>query len=182
LALQVLPVTAVLLEVAQAPHSLARALAALAELLIEVGQAYQHAGADFLTVHEMGGSPGVIGPRAFETLVLPPLQTLLSALPAPRVLSVCGRAGRALPLLAAAGAEALSVDQQTDLAQARAALGPNTLLFGNIDPVGVLANGSPTEIQQAVSHAIASGADAVWPGCDLWPATPRENMRALITP
>ncbi len=180
LALQIMPVNAVLMEVARAPEQVARVLAPLTALLMEVAAAYRAAGADFITVHEMGGSPGVIGPRAFETLVLPCLQTLLAALPAPRVLSVCGRAGRALPLLAAAGAEAISVDQQTNLAQARATLGPEALLFGNIDPVGVLAHGSPAEVRQAVRAAIASGADAVWPGCDLWPATPAENIRAMM--
>jgi [methyl-Co(III) methanol-specific corrinoid protein]:coenzyme M methyltransferase len=180
LAMQLVSPNQLLIDVARAPESIERMLAPLADLLVEVALSYRAAGADFLTVHEMGGSPGVVGPRAFETLVLPPLGKLFSALPRPRVLSVCGDTNRAIPQLAAAGAEALSVDQLNDLARTRAALGPGGLLFGNIDPVGVLAQGTPGIVRQAVSAALAAGADAIWPGCDLWPAIPTENMRAMM--
>ncbi|MDQ4078621.1 MAG: methyltransferase [Chloroflexota bacterium] len=151
----------------------------LATLLAEVALAYREAGADFLTIHEMGGSPGYLGPKRFESLVLPPLQRLLSALPAPRVLSVCGNTTRAMALLAQAGAEAISVDQEADLARAREVL-EDILLFGNIDPVGVLANGTAQDVQRAVETALRAGVDAIWPGCDLWPEIPVENMRALV--
>lgn len=180
LAMQITPLNNLLIEVARAPETITRLLAPLTDLLIPVAQAYRAAGADFLTVHEMGGSPGLIGPRAFEALVLPALQRLLQALPRPRVLSVCGNTNRALPQLAAAGAEALSVDQLNDLARTRAVLGPEALLFGNIDPVGVLANGTPDRVRSAVAQAAAAGADAIWPGCDLWPTIPPENFRALM--
>ena len=133
-----------------------------------------------LTIHEMGGSPGVLGPRRFETFVLPPLQKLLASLPKPRVLSVCGNTNGAMPLLAQAGADAISVDQLNDLAASRAAL-PNTLLFGNLDPVGLLANGTEAQVRQAMTEAIASGVDAVWPGCDLYPPTPLENLRTMLS-
>jgi [methyl-Co(III) methanol-specific corrinoid protein]:coenzyme M methyltransferase len=82
--------------------------------------------------------------------------------------------------LARAGADALSVDQLNDLARTRSVLGSETLLFGNIDPVGVLANGTPDSIRSAVSQAVAAGVNALWPGCDLWPAIPSENFRALM--
>lgn len=180
LALQIAPLNNLLIEVAQSPATIARLLAPLTDLLIEVARSYREAGADFLTVHEMGGSPGLIGPRAFETLVLPPLQKLFRALPRPHVLSVCGNTNTALPHLAAAGADALHVDQLNDLARTRATLGPQPLLFGNLDPVGVLANGTPATVREAARAAIAAGVDAVWPGCDLWPAVPAENMRALM--
>jgi [methyl-Co(III) methanol-specific corrinoid protein]:coenzyme M methyltransferase len=55
----------------------------------------------------------------------------------------------------------------------------NTLLFGNIDPVAVLANGTEAQVRDAVSSAISAGVDAVWPGCDLYPSTPLENLRAM---
>lgn len=103
--------------------------------------AYSAAGADILTVHEMGGSPGFIGTPAFEKLVQPRLKRLIASLPAPRILSVCGDTNRAMPLLADSGAEALSLDQVNDLAHSREVLGPEVLLVGNIDPIGVLTNG-----------------------------------------
>lgn len=180
LAMQIMPLNNLLMEVVQAPENITRLLAPLTDILIRIGRSYREAGADFLTVHEMGGSPSVIGPRAFETLVLPPLQNLLGALPRPRVLSVCGNTNNALPQLMAAGAEALSVDQLNDLARTRAVLGPDRLLFGNIDPVGILANGTPEDVWLAVAQAVAAGADAIWPGCDLWPSIPAHNLHALL--
>jgi MtaA/CmuA family methyltransferase len=169
-----------MLDLKRDPASVHAALDAMAELVTRSALAYHRAGADMLTVHEMGGSPTVLGPKRFETFVLPPVQKVLASLPHPRILSVCGNTNGAMPLLAQAEADALSVDQLNDLAASRIAL-PDALLFGNIDPVGVLANGTPHEVQQAVSAAIAAGADAVWPGCDLYPHTPIENLHAMIS-
>lgn len=180
LAMQVIELDNVLMDVARAPQALARVLAPLTAVLIQVAQAYRSAGADFLTIHEMGGSPGVIGPRAFERLVLPRLQELLRALPAPRVLSVCGNTNRAVALLAQSGADALNLDQLNDLARTRAILGRDLLLLGNIDPVGTLAQGTADDIHLAVSRALDAGVDAIWPGCDLPPRVPAANMHAMV--
>ena len=155
------------------------ALEYLTQVLASVGKAYHEAGADFLTVHEMGGSPGALGPKLFESIVLPHLQTLFSELPRPGVLSACGRTNGAMKLLAASGADALSVDQTNDLARSREEV-PDTLLFGNLDPVGLLSQGTPDEITEAVASVVRSGADAIWPGCDLYLQTPLENLRALV--
>jgi [methyl-Co(III) methanol-specific corrinoid protein]:coenzyme M methyltransferase len=169
-----------MLDLKRDPASIRAALDLMADMVTRSALAYHLAGADMLTIHEMGGSPGVLGPKRFETFVLPPLQKVLAALPRPKILSVCGNTNAAMPLLAQAGADAISVDQLNNLAASRAAL-PETLLFGNIDPVGVLANGTESDVHQAVSAAIAFGVDAVWPGCDMYPATPIKNLRAMIT-
>ncbi len=180
LAMQLVDINTLVPDVAGEPEAVRRLLERLAEVLVEVARLYQASGADFITVHEMGGSPGYVGPRSFERVVLPPLQRLLAALPAPRVLSVCGRTNRAMALLASAGADALSVDQTNDLAASRAVLGPQPLLFGNLDPVATLAGGDTAGVRAAVAAAIAAGADAIWPGCDLWPPVPVENMQAMV--
>ncbi|MFZ5819882.1 MAG: uroporphyrinogen decarboxylase family protein [Chloroflexota bacterium] len=161
---------------AEAVHA---ALDVTTRALAGVGNAYHQAGADFLTVHEMGGSPGALGPKSFESLVLPHLQALFSELPRPAVLSACGRTNGAMKLLAASGADALSVDQTNDLARSRQDL-PDALLFGNLDPVGLISQGSPAGIAEAVAGVVRSGADAVWPGCDLYLQTPLENLKALV--
>src|SRR5262249_6141448 len=51
-------------------------LAAAADALARVGGCYRAAGADFLTIHDMGGSPQVVGPRAFRRWVKPALGRL----------------------------------------------------------------------------------------------------------
>jgi [methyl-Co(III) methanol-specific corrinoid protein]:coenzyme M methyltransferase len=84
-----------------------------------------------------------------------------------------------MKLLAASGADALSVDQTNNLAASRAEV-PDVLLFGNLDPVGLISQGTPLQITEAVAGVIRSGANAVWPGCDLFPQTPLENLCALV--
>jgi len=155
------------------------ALEMLAQVLASVGNAYHSAGADFLTIHEMGGSPGALGPRIFEPVVLPHLQTLTSTLEGPVVLSACGRTTGMMKLLAASGADALSVDQTNDLAKSRQEV-PEALLFGNLDPVRLISQGTTDQITEAVESVVKSGADAVWPGCDLYPRVPLENLKALV--
>lgn len=154
-------------------------LAALVHFLARVGQFYRASGADYLTLHEMGGSPQVIGPKKFRALVQPALTQLLIALPTPRVLSICGSANPSLADLATLPAEAFNFDDRTDLVLARTTLGPRALIFGNLDPVGLLTRGSPETITAAVNQ-IAPQINALWPGCDLYPDIPPENLRALI--
>jgi len=180
LATMVVDVMGLVMETRTAPDAVGRLLDELTELLVQVALSYHEAGADFLTIHEMGGSPGFIGPPAFEEFVLPRLQRLLAALPAPRVLHVCGNTNAAVGLLASAGADALSVDQLNDIARSRAQLGPSQVLLGNIDPVEVLSNGTPSQVRSAVSQALAAGVSAVWPGCDLMPQVAAANLRALV--
>lgn len=166
--------------VIQAPNALERALDIFAEALIAVAGTYQEAGADFITIHEMGGSPGVLGPRAFGALVLPRLQNITRAISAPTILSVCGNTNNAMELLTQAGANALHVDQTNNLARSREILGRDAILFGNLDPVAVIANGTVQEIRTAAENAAHAGVDAIMPGCDLYLQTPAENLRVLL--
>jgi [methyl-Co(III) methanol-specific corrinoid protein]:coenzyme M methyltransferase len=78
------------------------------------------------------------------------------------------------------GPGAVSVDQRNNLARSREIVGRRALLFGNFDPVGVLSQASPDAVAQTVREIAAAGADAIWPGCDLWPEIPEANFRALM--
>lgn len=166
-------------EMKREPSGVADALFQLASFLAQVGIAYRNAGADFLTIHDMGGSPGFIGPAKYEQFVYPAQKLLIAELPSPRVLSVCGNTNKSMQLLAQTSADAISVDQLNDLAESRKILS-DTLLFGNIDPVATLWQGNEAEITKAVQGAKEKGADAIWPGCDLALQSPLENIQALL--
>jgi MtaA/CmuA family methyltransferase len=166
-------------EMKKEPDSVTLALLHLSSFLAEIGTAYKNAGADFITIHDMGGSPGFIGPVKYEQFVLPAEKLLMEGLSGPTVLSVCGNVTRSLPLLAQTGAAAISLDQTVDLAAARLAL-PDTLLFGNLDPVATLYLGGEAQIRESVLRAKAAGVDAVWPGCDMVLQTPSQNIHAML--
>jgi [methyl-Co(III) methanol-specific corrinoid protein]:coenzyme M methyltransferase len=155
------------------------ALLQLSSFLAQIGNAYREAGADFITIHDMGGSPGFIGPAKYEQFVFPAEKQLIATLPKPRVLSVCGNLNPVAHLLGETGADAISIDQTTDLIAAGTTL-LDTLLFGNIDPVEILWRGNQTEVRKATNWAKEAGVDAVWPGCDLVPMTPVENIKAMM--
>lgn len=155
-------------------------LARLVDFIAQVAVYYREAGADFVTVHEMGGSPQVLGVRQFRAWVSPSLQRLFAALPSPNVVSVCGRTNAVVADLAGCGANALSVDHLNDLAQTRRALGSSVVLLGNFDPMTVLSAGTPDLITATVRTIAEAGANAIWPGCDLWPDVPEANFRALM--
>src|SRR5689334_10017753 len=165
-------------EMKKEPLVITQALTLLSSFLAEVGTAYRNAGADFITIHDMGGSPAFIGPARYEQFVLPAEKLLVERLPAPRVLSVCGNVTSSLSLLANTGADAISIDQTVDLQTARGAL-EGTLLFGNLDPVETLFNGDPARVGEAAVRVREAGVNAVWPGCDLVIETPIENIRAI---
>ena len=166
------------LEMKKEPQVVYDALMHLSSFLAQVGVDYRDAGADFITIHDMGGSPAFIGPARYEQFVLPAEKSLIEKLPKPRVLSVCGNVSKSMHLLAETGADAISLDQTVDLAAARSAL-KETLLFGNLDPVQTLWQGDPAGVREAVISAKEAGVDAIWPGCDLVPQTPIQNIKSM---
>jgi MtaA/CmuA family methyltransferase len=167
------------MEMKKEPQMVKDALFHLSSFLSKIGRAYRDAGADFITIHDMGGSAGFVGPSVYEQFVFPAERDLIEKLPKPRVLSVCGRMDKALLLLPLTGAEAVSVDQVTDLNSAREAL-KDVMLFGNIDPVEILWRGDEAQVAEAVRRAKEARVDAVWPGCDLVPSTPIHNLRGML--
>ncbi len=165
-------------EMKKEPAAITEALLHLSSLLAQVGVDYRDAGADFITIHDMGGSPAFIGPAKYEQFVLPAEKLLIEKLPKPRVLSVCGNVTKSLHLLAQTGADAVSIDQTVDLAIARLAF-KNTMLFGNLDPVQTLYRGNAAGVAESVIGAKKAGVDAVWPGCDLIVQTPIQNIQSM---
>jgi [methyl-Co(III) methanol-specific corrinoid protein]:coenzyme M methyltransferase len=166
-------------EMKKEPQVVLDALFHLSSFVAEIGEAYRDAGADFITIHDMGGSAGFVGPSMYEQFVFPAEKDLVGKLPKPNVLSVCGKMDKALHLLAQTGADAVSVDQTTDVKAARQAL-KDVMLFGNLDPLETLYRGDEAQVAEAVSGAKEAGVDAVWPGCDLVPSTPSPNIRVMM--
>jgi len=96
------------------------------------------------------------------------------------VLHICGKTNDIVPFMAESGSKAISVDQKNDVAETRKKLGPKALVFGNYDPYNVLVAGSPDLVRQTIKKCMDDGVSAVWPGCDIWPTVPPENMKAMV--
>lgn len=157
-----------------------RTLESLKSPLISLGRHLKEAGADFITIREMGASADIISPRMFKNLVMPPLKDVIAGIPRPRILHICGDTNPIIRIMNECGAEALSVEQKNDVAASRAALGGDAVILGNIDAFNLLVKGTPEEVQEAVKKAITAGVNGVMPGCDIWPEAKAENMRVLV--
>jgi [methyl-Co(III) methanol-specific corrinoid protein]:coenzyme M methyltransferase len=152
----------------------------LADVLIQIISIYRNAGADYITVREMGAGPDILSPRIFESLIIPPLKRIFAEIESPKVLHICGDTNMIVDQMAFCGADALSVEKKNNVAETRKKLGPDALIFGDLDAYGVLVQGKPIEVDRAVQEAIEGGVNAIWPGCDIWPKVPKANMVALM--
>ncbi len=163
------------------PEKTNQLLEKLSEFIVRLSKVYRDAGADYITLREMGGTSDVMSPKSFRSLIKPHLARILSEMPRPGILHICGDTNSIITDMAECGADALSVDQKNCMAETRKKLGPKTLVLGNFDPIKVLHKGEASNVGPAVLESLKGGASAVWPGCDLWPEVPKENMEALMT-
>jgi len=158
----------------------ARLLDVMADAIIVVAKEYEKAGADFVTVREMGATSDVLSPRVFKSLILPPLQKIMKELKSYSVLHICGKTNDIVTSMMDAGPTAISVEQKNDVAESRKKLGKEALIFGNYDPYNVLVSGDEDLVRTTIRKCIEDGVSAVWPGCDIWPTVPPKNMIAMM--
>jgi [methyl-Co(III) methanol-specific corrinoid protein]:coenzyme M methyltransferase len=158
------------------------ALDKISDMTIKIGQAQQAAGADFITLREMGTGTDLISPRTWKTLIMPRVKRILAAWKSPKVLHICGATDMIIEMMNECGADALSVDIKNNLAESRKKIGNDRLLFGNFDVFALPCKEETTveEAIQGIKVNIDGGVDAVWPGCDLWPDIKEENLRAIV--
>jgi [methyl-Co(III) methanol-specific corrinoid protein]:coenzyme M methyltransferase len=162
------------------PEKTAKLLEKLSEFIIKVFKVYQEAGVDYFTLREMGGTSDVMSPKSFKSLIKPHLVRIISEMPRPNILHICGDTNSIIEDMGECGANAISVDQKNRLPESREKLGHETIILGNFDPVKVLMQGKAGDVGPTARGCLDAGANAVWPGCDLWPEVPEKNMQALM--
>ena len=158
----------------------------LFEFVLGVGlrfaRAQVEAGAGLVGIGDPASS--LVGPRIYQEFVWPFQQRLVNGIHAAgaRVrLHICGNTRRILAGIARLGADIVDIDSMVPLAQARAAMGPDQVLAGGIDPVRVLLNGTPAGVRAARTRCIEEAGPryVVAGGCEVPRETPVENLRAL---
>ena len=155
-------------------------LARMTDLVIKVAKHYQNLGVDYMNIREMGSGTDLLSPRMWKSLVQPNLRRVFEAIDSPNILHICGSTDMIIEMMNDCGADALSVDQKNNAAESREKIGDDVLLFGNFDPLGTLCQMGEEEVAPVIKKCIDDGVDAVWPGCDLWPAVKDENVRAYV--
>jgi uroporphyrinogen decarboxylase len=124
---------------------------------------------------------GQLSPQDYETLALPYQRRVFEQVKqthpdTPLILLVTGSAGL-LERMAQSGADMISVDWTVDMADARARLGPDMMVQGNLDP-GVLF-GSKDFIRDRIIDTVRKAGNKghiLNLGHGVLPSTPEENV------
>jgi uroporphyrinogen-III decarboxylase len=141
------------------------------------------AGADLIGIGDAAAS--LVGPHIYSEYVWPYEQRMVEGvqrLGAKVRLHICGNTRRILRGMGELGAEIVDLDFLAGLDEARAQMGPNQVLLGNIAPVRDLRNGTPQSVYEVMAecHRQAGDRYIAGAGCEVPRDTPPENLSALI--
>jgi uroporphyrinogen-III decarboxylase len=126
-----------------------------------------------------------IGPRLYRDLALPREKLMVDqihALGAVAKLHICGNTAPILQDMIATGADIIDVDHLVPtLAPFAGMLGPGQVFSGKADPVSIVQDGTPKDIERTVREDFvdAKGRLIVSAGCEITPDTSDDNMRAF---
>jgi [methyl-Co(III) methanol-specific corrinoid protein]:coenzyme M methyltransferase len=146
-------------------------------------KAYEEAGADIITFHEMGASNDNISPKHFEEFVKPYLKDIIKEVRSPSILNICGSTTMIVDKMVECGTNAIAVDERTPIKKVREAVDkikPGFPIIGNVPSYRIIHQGPVERINEAVKRCIADGVDFVAPGCDVWLETPTEHIKAFV--
>jgi len=146
------------------------------------------AGADFTSVGDSPAGPDVVSPAMFGRYARPYEERLVRELAAEKIFTlihICGNTTSILDQLAQYPYCGFELDYKTDVRQAKAIVGAQHVLFGNVDPSGVIACGTPEQVREATRWLIAEwkpgGRFILNAGCAIPASTPRVNMAAFMS-
>lgn len=158
----------------------------LFEFVLDLGlrfaKAQLDAGCDLIGLGDAAAS--LIGPALYTQYVLPYERRLVDGIHALGGLVRLHICGNTRPLLEGMGSlhcAIVDLDYMVPMDEARAIMGPDQVLLGNLDPVAVLRNGTPGTIRDAVAtcHHQTAPRYIVGAGCEVVRDTPLENLHAL---
>lgn len=188
LATALMGINEIMLKVLEDPPFVEALMHRCVEYQVAYARALAAAGADMISG---GDSPsGLIGPGLYKQYALPFEKRVIAGIKAvtdkPVSLHICGKATPFLPGMASSGADVLELDHFVDLREACRIVGPDIALWGNLDPVGLLAQSTPAAVAAAARQAVANVATCshrrfvLSSGCTLAMETPHENLAAML--
>lgn len=153
------------------------------ELELRFALAQIEAGCDMIGIGDAAAS--LVSAPVYEEMVLPREQRLVAAIHDAGALArlhICGNTTHLLELMPRTGCDIIDLDHLAPIEQARAAMGEEPVILGNFDPVAVLLDGTPQQVGAACAqcHQACGGRHITGAGCEVPPATPEANVRAMM--
>ncbi|MDD4797089.1 MAG: uroporphyrinogen decarboxylase family protein [Eubacteriales bacterium] len=161
------------------------------EALLQFSIAQLKAGADIVQCGDSLASLDVISPQIYEKYVYPYEKKFFDAINpiahsygAFSLLHICGDNNRVMQLHAETGADMLEVDYKADLKAYKEKIGQRIVLVGNVDPSGVLLQGSVEDVRRAclacIDAAAEKGGFILGSGCEVPMQAPVQNMKEMV--
>lgn len=152
------------------------------ELELRFAREQAKAGAEVMGIGDAAAS--LVGPRIYKEFVWPYEKRLADGIRAMGVrtrLHICGDTRRITGEMGQLGCDIVDLDSLVPMADARAQMGPDQVLLGNLNPVKILRDGTPDEVWQHVQdcHRAAGTRYIVGAGCEIPRGTPDANLEAL---
>jgi len=148
---------------------------------IAFAQAQIDAGADIVGLGDAVGS--LISPAMYRKYALPFEQKISAAVHEKggfTRLHICGNTSHILTDMARSGADIVDIDWMVNASEASDAFVGKAALCGNFDPVGIMLQGTPQQVENAVLASAREGGPRWFcaAGCEIPDGTPHENLNA----
>ncbi len=144
-------------------------------------------GTDMVSNGDSVAGPDMFPPDLYEKYALPYEKRLVEAAhknDLPYVLHICGDTELILSQMMESGADGLELDYATDVNKAFEFMKDTTTLFGNVDPSGILALGTPEAVRETTKELLDvfshTNRFVLNSGCALPPLTPEINLKTFI--
>lgn len=153
--------------------------------LMDYAKALKEAGADGVVMAEPAA--GLLSPDLMAEFSNPYVERVRAAVEDENFLFLYHNCGTVVPLkkeLADLNVRAYSFGNAIDIEEMLKALPSDRLIIGNIDPVGVLRNGTSAKIKEETTKLLERCGKyknfVLASGCDIPPLTPMENLEAFF--
>ena len=154
---------------------------------LQFAQLMSEAGVHMLSNGDSPAGPEMISPDMYEKFALPYEKKIAEKshqLGLPYLMHICGDTTSILKDMSGIGIDAIELDYKTDIQKIYDMYKDTITFFGNIDPSGVLANGTTKIVEEKVVELLKVYRDSprfvMNAGCAIPPTTPEANIRTLI--
>lgn len=185
LAGRLLDMTEIMILCYEEPEMVETVLEKATEFLIAYAKAFKDAGANGVVMAEPAA--GLLSPSLMEEFSNPYVKKVREAVEDDSFVVMYHNCGNIEPLLGQiqeVDAKAYSFGNAIDIEKALQVIPQDRLVIGNIDPAGVLRNGTPELVREETKKLLERCRKypnfVIASGCDIPPMTPFENMNAFF--
>ncbi|MGI9862760.1 uroporphyrinogen decarboxylase family protein [Moorella naiadis] len=159
------------------------------EAYIKWQKAQIEAGADIARISDSAASINLISPSIYKKMVHPYHKQIVRELKnsypnVPIAKHTCGNNTPVLDLWAEEGLDLADIDYQMDLGMVKEKIGNKFALYGNVDPSGVMVQGTVEDVKnasiEAIDKAANNGGFILGTGCVVPFTAPADNIQAMI--